>query len=975
MSVLAKASSPALSASWRRCCRAAFACNAACLARRPHVDWGRVAGALAVIFSLSAATKLSADETPFVEGRKLFAEHCASCHGEEAQGSPDAYAEPLAGELTSDALARLIERTMPEGEPELVEGDAARHVANFLYHEFYSWDARLRKGLAEVPRVELARLTVPQYQNSVADLLGHFTPDPSSSNGRRGRRGRSNGQDAAPPEPGWQADYYGSKGMSKADRLSHQKIDKQIVFDFGETSPKEGIPDDQFAIIWQGSLAPYDTGYYQFRVKTENGVRLYLNADQVGQRRRLRDDSSAKGQSALIDGWVSSGKMREHTARVFLLGGRQYPIRVEFFKYKDPSASIIVEWKAPHGTWEPLNHLHVNTGRSPRVFVLPTAFPADDRSLGYERGSSVTRDWHLATNAAAIATADELIDRLPILLTSSTVREGVRQAREAASAEDTVNESTPTEPSATEPSATEVQTQPQGGTEVVDTSEALADADAATDVRLDREAEAVLMQQFAELAFRRPLEPAELAVLDTLMFDTSIDREQAVRRTVLFVMKSPSFLYSDLTPVDSRPTPFTVAARLSFALWDSIPDRELLDAAHRGELGTREQLEAQANRMLDDRRARAKMRSFFHHWLELEERDFSKDQELFPGFDEAVVSDLRLSLELFIDSVVWSDRSDYRELLLADYLPLNTRLAKLYAPETEREAEGEAAATRAATESVEQPDETLTSESPTSESLPEEATPTESEAAGSSEASADATPQQDGSDSEGSNGQDGSDEAMIDVTVSDEFHPIRFPAERRSGVLTHPYLLSALAYHNNTSPIHRGVFVTRNVVGRTLKSPPIAVAFKDDEFAPDLTMREKITQLTQDAACVSCHSVINPLGFALENYDAIGRYRLQDNHKPIDSVSLYMAEDGTTVQVKNARDIAQYAVGTPAASQAFVRQLFRYVTKQTPLAYGLDTTERLSQDFVADEYNIQDLIVRIAVTFAQQGLDPGPSGD
>src|SRR5690606_38321318 len=157
-----------------------------------------------------------------------------------------------------------------------------------------------------------------------------------------------------------------------------QQVDRRIDFDFQTYSPDEGISADQFAIIWQGSLKTDDTGFYEFRIRTENGARMYLNNDPMESRGKLRDDSSVKGQSALIDGWVSSGEMRELTTRVFLLGGRQYPLRVEFFKYKEETASIRLEWKPPHGAWTVLDPRHLTTAPSPRVFVIDTPFPADD---------------------------------------------------------------------------------------------------------------------------------------------------------------------------------------------------------------------------------------------------------------------------------------------------------------------------------------------------------------------------------------------------------------------------------------------------------------------------------------------------------------------------------------------------------------------------------------------------------------------
>ena len=781
-------------------------------------------------------------------GLRIYQEKCASCHGAEGQGVTDLYEDPLHGDESVDALARLIERTMPEEDPDACVGDEAREVAEYVYHEFYSLEARQRKGLESRPRIELLHLTVSQHQNAIADLIGHFTPQPRASDrGRRDRAGRSRQpsskvRTSSAPEPGLRAEYFQSKGMSKANELKQERIDRRVDFDYDEFSPVEGINADQFAVVWQGALKADDTGFYEFRVSTQNGARLYLNNDPAERRRRLRDDSAVAGQAALIDGWVSSGKMRQHQARVFLLGGRDYPIRLEFFKYLEKTASIRLEWKPPHGTWSVLDDRHLTTAIVPRCYVLETSFPADDRSYGFERGSSISREWLDATLNAAVSAANEVSARLPLL-------SGIND----------------------------------------DTAD-----------RADRLREFVV--EFATIAFRRPLTAKEDRLFREILFEEAPDPEAAVRRAVLLILKSPSFLYVDLTPAGQPPSQYAIASRLSFALWDSIPDKPLLEAASRGQLSMPDQMEAQARRMLGSPRARAKMRDFFHGWLELDERDMAKDKQKFPGFDEAVIADLRFSLEQFLEEVIWSETSDYRQLLLANHLVLNKRLRDLYLP-----------------------DEANSPDSTTTDS---------------------------------------------DDSYDSEFQNVPFTSHERAGVLTHPYLLSAFAYHNSTSPIHRGVFLTRNIVGRALKPPPIAVAFKDDEFAPDLTMREKITQLTRDTACMSCHSVINPLGFALENFDAVGRWRTSDNNKPVDAKSEYTTADGKKIELTSARDVANFAVKHESAHEAFVTQVFQHLVKQSPIVYGPDTASQLRLQFADNNFNIQNLWVRVAAIVAAHNHTP-----
>jgi hypothetical protein len=814
-------------------------------------------------------------------GAAIFQEKCAICHGADGQGDPAAYDEPLFGDLSIDELTDVIERTMPDGEPETCVGEEARAVAAYIYKEFYSLEARLAKGLAAAPRVEIVRLTVEQHRNALADLVGRFTPEvPADEPPRRGgrRRGRrrqeGNQQPARPPafsiptepQPGLRSEYYQSNGMNKADEIWDMRVDRRIDFDYDQFSPAEGITADQFTIIWQGSVLAPATGHYEFRIRTENGARLYLNNDPPENRRGLRDDSDVAGQSAFIDAWVGSGDLREVTGRTFLLGGRHYPIRLEFFKYLEPSASIRLEWKPPHGTWSVLDQRFLTTARAPRTFVVDVPFPADDRSLGYERGSAISREWQDAATAAAVATAAEVINRLPLL---SGIDDG--------QAEDNEDE---------------------------ENDDEQADAAAKREQGLQD-----FIVRFASVAYRRPLSSDEEQFLREVPFADAPDPESAVRRAIVFILTSPHFLYADLTPEGEAPSQHVVASRLSLALWDSLPDAELIGAADNGELAGREKIEAEARRMLADPRARAKLMGFFRQWLEFEERDLTKDEKLYPAFDESVAADLRYSLEVFLDSVLWSESSDYRELLLADYLVLNDRLQHLYD-----------VASQVATYAGD---------------------------AGAEEV-----------------GDDAAEPVFDDAS---DFDRVAFPPDRRAGVLTHPFLLSAYSYHNNSSPIHRGVFLTRNIVGRPLKPPPVAVAFKEDEFAPDLTMREKITQLTRDKACMSCHSVINPLGFALENYDAVGRWRTSENDKPIDTAGQYVTVEGRTLDVASARDVANFAATSPSAHRAFVTQLFRQMIKQNPAAYGADSIESLRLQFADDDFNMQHLVVSIAVRAATHG--------
>jgi hypothetical protein len=395
-------------------------------------------------------------------------------------------------------------------------------------------------------------------------------------------------------------------------------------------------------------------------------------------------------------------------------------------------------------------------------------------------------------------------------------------------------------------------------------------------------------EKFVTTALRRPLTPEQRQVYIERQFEAA-KAEEAVKRVVLLALKSPRFLYLGLEK--DSPDDYEVASRLSYGLWDSLPDGELLKAASAGALRTEDQLRNQCARMLQDARTRAKLHQFMEHWLQMNHvEDLSKDAQLYKGFTPEVIADLRVSLNLFLDDVVWGDTSDYRQLLLADYLFVNQRLARFYGL-----------------------------------SFPETNAPRDF---------------------------------------------VKAPADpsQRCGVLTHPYLLATFSYQKTSSPIHRGVFLTRNIVGRALKMPPIAVAFNEAEFKPNMTMREKVTQLTRSEACQTCHSVINPLGFSLENFDAVGRFRSKENDRAIDAVSEYVTDDGSAVRLAGPRDVAKFAVESEHAQNAFIEQLFHHIVKQPMLAYGADAQGRLRKTFAGSQYNIRSLVTEIAALSAQMGV-------
>src|SRR5207248_2621786 len=186
----------------------------------------------------------------------------------------------------------------------------------------------------------------------------------------------------------------------------------------------------------------------------------------------------------------------------------------------------------------------------------------------------------------------------------------------------------------------------------------------------------------------------------------------------------------------------------------------------------------------------------------------------------------------------------------------------------------------------------------------------------------------------------------------------------RAGVLTHPYLLAAFAYTAESSPIHRGVFLARNVLGQTLRPPPEAFTPLPPDLHPNLTTRERIALQTKPQACTVCHNMINPLGFTLENFDAVGRFREKERGKPIDSTGAYQTRSGELVRFAGVRDLARFLAGSEEVHDAFVEQLFQYLIKQPIRAYGPRELADLRQSFVANGYSVRKLVVEIITAAA-----------
>jgi hypothetical protein len=176
--------------------------------------------------------------------------------------------------------------------------------------------------------------------------------------------------------------------------------------------------------------------------------------------------------------------------------------------------------------------------------------------------------------------------------------------------------------------------------------------------------------------------------------------------------------------------------------------------------------------------------------------------------------------------------------------------------------------------------------------------------------------------------------------------------------------MATFAHSKDSSPILRGVFLARGLLAQSLRPPPVAVAPASPELQPTLTTRERVELQTRARDCLVCHGIINPLGFTLEHFDAVGRFRDKDNGKPIDASGEYHSRDGKLVKLSGARDLGEFLANSEESQTAFVEQLFHYLVQQSVQAYGPGELADLRQTFIASGYNIRKLAVETLATSA-----------
>ena len=403
-----------------------------------------------------------------------------------------------------------------------------------------------------------------------------------------------------------------------------------------------------------------------------------------------------------------------------------------------------------------------------------------------------------------------------------------------------------------------------------------------TSVEEEESCARTILSTLARRAYRRPATEEDVRILldfyeagrDHGDFDVGI--QWALKR----LLTAPQFLVRlEADPIDAAPgtvykiSDIELASRLSFFLWSTIPDDELLDLAARDQLDDPDVLAQQVRRMLADDRAEALLSNFFGQWLWLRNLETVRpDRFAFPDFDDNLREAFQTETALFLESQLRDDRS-VTDILTADYTFINERLARHY--------------------------------------------------------------------------------GIPDVFGS-HFRRVTLTDDTRAGLLGHGSILTVTSYATRTSPVVRGKWVLENLLGTPPPAPPADVPpFPEGEGAEAASVRDRMELHRSNAVCAACHLQMDPLGFAFENFDGIGKWREMDGKTPVDASGAFL--DGTEFDgpggFRDALLLHQDSLLT-----SLTEKLLTYALGRGVEYYDMPAVRKITDDIASQDYRWSALI-------------------
>ena len=406
------------------------------------------------------------------------------------------------------------------------------------------------------------------------------------------------------------------------------------------------------------------------------------------------------------------------------------------------------------------------------------------------------------------------------------------------------------------------------------------------------------VREFGLKAFRRPLEPVEQRRYEAMMAGQP-DLLKGAQLAVEAMLQSTSFLFRLDESADPKWKPYAMASRLSYAIWDTTPDAELLAAAARGDLDMAQGVEKALRRMLDHPRARESLNEFVSQWMRFDRiLTAAKDRRKFPQFTRETAVAMTQEAQLFIGDLVWNDRH-FMDLFTANYGYANSDLAAIY---------GVAA-------------------------------------------------------------------------PSKEFDRVPFPAgSERAGLLGQTLFLALTAKPEDSSPTARGLFVREQFLCQHVPEPPAGVNTNLAPVTEDKpqTNRDRMSEHATNPSCATCHRLIDPIGFGLERFDAIGarreKFQLQfttgrrgeggGRRAPVKTVSLDIDPAGYVAGIPDSQFTSPSQLGAVLAKsvqcqECIVKQYFRYTVGRMETPADRPLIRKVLDDFRDSQFRFKELIVSL----------------
>ncbi len=388
-----------------------------------------------------------------------------------------------------------------------------------------------------------------------------------------------------------------------------------------------------------------------------------------------------------------------------------------------------------------------------------------------------------------------------------------------------------------------------------------------------------IISTLARRAYRHPISDDEVQRIMGFYEDgrRKSGFEGGIEAALQRILASPQFLFRIERDQTEGISPVELASRLSFFLWSSIPDDQLLKTATQGKLKQPATLEREVRRMLADSKSQAFVENFAGQWLRLRNlRNVLPNSDLFPDFDDNLRQSFSRETELFFDSIIREDRS-VLDLLTADYSFVNERLARHY--------------------------------------------------------------------------------GMPDIYGS-RFRRVTIENPARRGLLGQGSILAVTSHAERTSPVLRGKWILENILGTPIPPPPpdVPPLKERSEGERPRTMREQMAEHRVNPACASCHKIMDPIGFAMENFDAVGAWRTREEGGPIDASGELV--DGS--KVNGVVELRQALLSDPERFVATVTEkMMTYALGRGVDYRDMPSVRSIVRDAARNKYRFSDLVLGI----------------